>query len=47
MASGECTCETAINSQLGMCRSCAAGGRLNDLNEIVSYNLEELEVDEL
>lgn len=48
IAGGECTCETeGIDPSLGVCRTCAASGRLNDLSEIVSYNLEELEVDEL
>lgn len=47
IADGECTCETSIDPRLGVCRSCAAGGRLNDLSEIASYNLEELEVNKL
>lgn len=45
IAEGEFTCETKIDPQLGMCRLCAASGKLNDLNETASYNLEELEVE--
>ena len=48
IAGKECMCEVErINPRLGTCRVCTAASRLNDLNEIASYNLKELEIDEL